>query len=104
QIERLVNAAVLRNDPVKSEVLSMEQARERGAMMIFEEKYGDVVRLLTMGESMELCGGTHARATGDIGLFKINSEQGIAAGVRRLVASTGMGSLEYVQESEQTLA
>ena len=103
EIERLVNAAILKNDPVTTELLAMDRARERGAMMIFEEKYGDVVRLLTMGESAELCGGTHARATGDIGLFKINSEQGIAAGVRRLFATTGLGSLDYVQETEKRL-
>ena len=103
QIERLVNEAILKNHPITTELLTMTQARDRGATMIFEEKYGDVVRLLTMGDSMELCGGTHARATGDIGLFKINSEQGIAAGVRRLFASTGLGSLEYVQATENSL-
>ncbi|HEX6765305.1 MAG TPA: alanine--tRNA ligase, partial [Polyangiaceae bacterium] len=79
RIEELVNERTLKNHPVKTEVLSMDQARERGAMMIFEEKYGDVVRLLTMAESMELCGGIHARATKNIGLFKITGEQGIAA-------------------------
>lgn len=68
--------------------------------MIFEEKYGDVVRLLGMAESLELCGGTHARATGDIGLFKIVSEQGVAAGVRRITAVTGEGALAYVRELE----
>lgn len=104
QIERLVNEAILENHPITTELLTMAEARERGATMIFEEKYGDVVRMLTMGESMELCGGTHARATGEIGLFKINAEQGIAAGVRRLIASTGLGSLEYVQATEHSLA
>ncbi|HEU5073362.1 MAG TPA: alanine--tRNA ligase, partial [Polyangiaceae bacterium] len=103
EIERLVNEAILKNDPVTTELLGMDQARERGAMMIFEEKYGDTVRLLSMGESAELCGGTHARATGDIGLFKINSEQGVAAGVRRLFATTGLGSLDYVQATEKRL-
>ncbi len=103
EIERLVNAAILQNSPVVTEILSMEQARKRGAMMIFEEKYGDTVRLLSMGESTELCGGTHARATGELGLFKITSEQGVAAGVRRIIASTGEASLEYVRELEQTL-
>jgi alanyl-tRNA synthetase len=103
EIERLVNHAVLQNHRITTELLTMEQARERGAMMIFEEKYGDVVRLLTMGMSSELCGGTHARATGEIGLFKISGEQGVAAGVRRLIASTGMGSLEYVQATERRL-
>jgi alanyl-tRNA synthetase len=103
RIEEIVNAAILHNDPVHTEVLSMEEARQRGALMIFEEKYGDVVRMLTMGESVELCGGTHARATGDIGLFKLLSEQGIAAGVRRLVATTGFGSLAYVRGLESEI-
>jgi alanyl-tRNA synthetase len=103
RIEELVNERALGNHPVRTEVLSMDQARERGAMMIFEEKYGDVVRLLSMGESLELCGGTHARATGDIGLFKIVSEQGVAAGVRRIIAVTGEGALAYVRELEATL-
>ena len=104
RIEKLVNERTLGNHPVKTEVLSMDQARERGAMMIFEEKYGDVVRMLTMAESAELCGGTHARATGDIGLFKITGEQGIAAGVRRIIAVTGEGALAYVRELEATLS
>src|SRR4030095_9609019 len=67
----LVNQLILANTPVQTEVLSMDEARQRGAMMIFEEKYGDVVRMLRIGPSVELCGGTHARATGDIGVFKI---------------------------------
>jgi alanyl-tRNA synthetase len=104
KIEQLVNEQVLRNHPVQTEVLTMEQARQRGAMMIFEEKYGDVVRMLTMGPSTELCGGTHARSTGEIGLVKITSEQGVAAGVRRLFATTGEGSLAYVQGLEGSLA
>ena len=103
RIEELVNERTLGNHPVKTEVLSMDQARDRGAMMIFEEKYGDVVRMLSMAESTELCGGTHARATGDIGLFKILSEQGVAGGVRRITAVTGEGALAYVRELEATL-
>ncbi len=103
RIEDLVNARVLDNSPVRTEVLDMDQAKERGAMMIFEEKYGDTVRMLTMADSVELCGGTHARATGDIGLFKILSEQGIAAGVRRIIATTGEGSLAYLREVEGSL-
>jgi len=103
EIERLVNEQTLANHPIRTEVLSMEQAKKRGAMMIFEEKYGDTVRMLTMGPSTELCGGTHARATGDIGLFKITSEQGVAAGVRRILATTGEGSLEYLHGIEATL-
>jgi alanyl-tRNA synthetase len=103
RIEDLVNERVLLNSPIQTEVLDIERAKARGAMMIFEEKYGNTVRLLSMGESMELCGGTHARATGDIGLFKIVGEQGIAAGVRRISATTGQGSLDYLRELERTL-
>jgi alanyl-tRNA synthetase len=100
EVETLVNARTLGNYPVRTEVLTMDEARKRGAMMIFEEKYGDVVRLLSMAESLELCGGTHARATGDIGLFKIVSEQGVAAGVRRILAVTGEGALQHLRELE----
>jgi len=104
RVEELVNERTLRNSPIRTEVLTMEEARARGATMIFEEKYGDVVRMLTMAESSELCGGTHARATGDIGLFKIVSEQGVAAGVRRILAVTGEGALAHVREVEGALA
>jgi alanyl-tRNA synthetase len=104
RVEELVNQRTLANHPVRTEVLSMEEARKRGAMMIFEEKYGDVVRMLSMGESTELCGGTHARATGDIGLFKIVAEQGVAAGVRRILAVTGEGALAHVRELESLIA
>ncbi|MGC4089668.1 MAG: DHHA1 domain-containing protein [Polyangiaceae bacterium] len=103
RIETLVNERTLGNHPIRTEVLSMEQARARGAMMIFEEKYGDTVRLLSMAESLELCGGTHARATGDIGLFKIVGEQGVAAGVRRIMAVTGDGALAYLRDVESQL-
>ena len=104
RVEELVNERTLKNSPIRTEVLTMEEARARGAMMIFEEKYGDVVRMLTMAESTELCGGTHARATGDIGLFKIVSEQGVAAGVRRILAVTGEGALAHLREVEGALA
>jgi alanyl-tRNA synthetase len=104
EIEDKVNTLVLANHPVQTQVLSQEEARARGAMMIFEEKYGDRVRMLSMGPSTELCGGTHARSTGDIGLFKIVGEQGVAAGVRRILASTGQNSLSYVRSLEDTLA
>jgi alanyl-tRNA synthetase len=104
RVEQLVNEAILQNTPIRTEVLTMEQARSRGATMIFEEKYGDVVRMLTIGPSTELCGGVHARATGDIGLFKIVSEQSVGAGVRRILASTGEGSLAYVHDLEATVA
>jgi alanyl-tRNA synthetase len=104
RVEDHVNERILMNAPVQTEVLSIEVARQRGAMMIFEEKYGDVVRMLTMADSLELCGGTHARATGDIGLFKIVSEQGVAAGVRRILATTGENSLAYLRDLEDRLA
>jgi len=104
KVEDLVNQRTLENHTVRTEVLNMDEARARGAMMIFEEKYGDVVRMLSMAESTELCGGTHARATGDIGLFKIVSEQGVSAGVRRIIAVTGDGALAYLREVEASLA
>jgi alanyl-tRNA synthetase len=104
RVEDLVNEKVLLNAPVETEVLPIDVARKKGAMAIFEEKYGDVVRVLTMTpDSVELCGGTHARATGDIGLFKIVTEGGIAAGVRRIEATTGMKALGYVRSLESTL-
>ncbi len=104
RIEDLVNEKILRNDPVLTEVLPMAEARAKGARAIFEEKYGDVVRVLTMGgDSVELCGGTHARALGDIGFFKIASEAGVAAGVRRIEAVTGLNALAYVREQDRLL-
>jgi alanyl-tRNA synthetase len=104
QIENTVNEVIVENHPVRTQVLPLDKARSLGAMMIFEEKYGSTVRMLTMGPSTELCGGTHARATGDIGLFKILQEQGVAAGIRRIVGTTGLGSLAYVRGLEDTLS
>jgi alanyl-tRNA synthetase len=103
RVEDHVNTRILGNAPVQTEVLAIDAARARGAMMIFEEKYGDTVRMLTMADSIELCGGTHARATGDIGLFKIVGEQGIAAGVRRILATTGENSLSYLRDLEDRI-
>jgi alanyl-tRNA synthetase len=103
RIEDMVNQATLENTPVVTEVLPMDQAKERGAMGIFEEKYGDVVRMLRIGPSLELCGGTHAFRTGDIGLFKIVSEAGLAAGVRRIEAATGLGALRHLRAVEGEL-
>jgi alanyl-tRNA synthetase len=104
RIEDLVNRKVLTAAPVLTEVLPIDEARKRGAVAIFEEKYGDVVRVLTMTkDSVELCGGTHARSLGEIGLFKIISEQGLAAGVRRIEAATGMNALAYVRAVEGRL-
>ena len=104
RIEDLVNGKVLTASPVLTEVLPIADARAKGAVAIFEEKYGDVVRVLTMtSDSIELCGGTHARNLGEIGLFKIVSEGGVAAGVRRLEAATGLNALAYVRHIEGTL-
>jgi alanyl-tRNA synthetase len=104
QVERLVNEQIRLNSEVITEVLSFEEAKERGAIALFGEKYHSNVRVLTMGSnfSMELCGGTHARRTGDIGLFKIMSETGVAAGVRRIEAITGTKALDWLF-NEQTL-
>ena len=105
RVEDLVNAKILTNDPIVTEVMPQADARKRGAMAIFEEKYGDVVRVLTMTrDSVELCGGTHARALGDIGLFKITGEGGVAAGVRRVFAATGLNALGYVRGAEDELS
>jgi alanyl-tRNA synthetase len=102
RVEELVNEKVLADAPVLTEVLPIDEARKRGAVAMFGEKYGDVVRVLTMTkDSVELCGGTHARSLGEIGLFKIKSEQGLAAGVRRIEAATGLNALHWVQELEQ---
>ncbi|MDO7653376.1 MAG: DHHA1 domain-containing protein, partial [Porticoccus sp.] len=104
-IERRVNAEVRRNSPVETDVCDMEAAQQKGAMALFGEKYGEEVRVLTMGEgySVELCGGIHASRTGDIGLMRIVSETGIAAGVRRIEAVTGEQALVYLDELEQQL-
>jgi alanyl-tRNA synthetase len=104
RIEDLVNAKVLTSAPVLTEVLPIDEARKRGAVAMFGEKYGDVVRVLTMTkDSVELCGGTHARSLGEIGLFKLVTEQGLAAGVRRIEAATGLNALAYVRSIEGTL-
>ncbi len=104
RIEDLVNGKVLGAAPVLTEVLPIAEAKAKGAVAIFEEKYGDVVRVLTMtSDSVELCGGTHARNLGEIGLFKIISEGGVAAGVRRIEAATGLNALAYVRHLEGTL-
>ncbi|MGB8330950.1 MAG: DHHA1 domain-containing protein, partial [Polyangiales bacterium] len=88
---------------ITTESLPMDKAKKRGAIGIFEEKYGEVVRMLTIGPSLELCGGTHAGRTGDIGLFKILSETGLAAGVRRIEATTGLNALGHVRRLELEL-
>jgi len=106
-IERLVNVEVLANTEVSTQIMSIDEAKASGAMALFGEKYGDDVRVLNMGQddfSVELCGGTHARRTGDIGLFKIVSEGAVAAGVRRLEAVTGKGALAWVSSADAALS
>ena len=105
KIEAAVNAEILANTQVAKEVMALEAAQQRGAMALFGEKYGDEVRVVSMGGkfSVEFCGGTHVERTGDIGLFKILSESGISSGVRRIEAVTGQGALALVAREEQTL-
>jgi alanyl-tRNA synthetase len=115
QIERLVNEQIQANTPACIENMAIDEAMEKGAVALFGEKYGSEVRVLTMGTEMtidgnnqpfsiELCGGLHVQRTGDIGLFKITGESGIAAGIRRIEALTGMGAVKYVQQNDQQLA
>jgi alanyl-tRNA synthetase len=102
EIEQIVNTQVLKNTPVQTEVKNTQEAIAAGAMALFGEKYGDKVRVVSIpGFSQELCGGTHVRATGDIGLFVIVSEGGIAAGVRRIEAITGLDSLKLFQQRRE---
>ena len=104
KIETLVNEQIRANAKVETRIMPIDQAMEAGAMALFGEKYGDEVRVLSMGEfSVELCGGTHARRAGDIGVFKIISETGTASGVRRIEAVTGAGALDYIGETEKNL-
>jgi alanyl-tRNA synthetase len=103
EIEARVNAEILSNVATDASVMDMEAAQKTGAMMLFGEKYGDSVRVLSIGSSKELCGGTHVARTGDIGLFKIVAESGVAAGVRRVEAVTGENALAYLQSLESTV-
>jgi alanyl-tRNA synthetase len=103
RVEARVNAEILANAATQARVMPIEEARKTGAMMLFGEKYGDQVRVLDIGTSRELCGGTHVTRTGDIGFFKILHETGVAAGVRRVEAVTGSGALEYVQTREHEI-
>ena len=104
EIERLVNKEILRNEEATAQLMDLESAQKTGAMMLFGEKYGETVRVLTIGFSKELCGGTHVQRTGDIGLFKVVGESGVAAGVRRIEAITGANALAYLQSLEDTVA
>ncbi|ATE60837.1 alanine--tRNA ligase [Thauera sinica] len=101
EVEEIVNREILANAATEAAVMALEDAQKAGAMMLFGEKYGDEVRVLTIGSSKELCGGTHVARTGDIGLFKIVSEGGVAAGIRRVEAVTGENALHYAQEQER---
>ena len=103
KVEALVNAEILANAATQARVLPIEEAQKTGAVMLFGEKYGDEVRVLDIGTSRELCGGTHVQRTGDIGLFKIVAETGIQAGVRRVEAVTGDNALGYLQSLESTV-
>ncbi|MFN3785379.1 MAG: alanine--tRNA ligase, partial [Thiothrix sp.] len=103
EVEALVNREIRANTATSAQIMSMEAAKQAGAMALFGEKYGDEVRVLTIGFSTELCGGCHVRRTGDIGLFKIVSEGGVAAGIRRIEAVTGANALVWLNETTQRL-
>ena len=103
EIEQRVNAEIVANAATQARVMDIEAAQKTGAVMLFGEKYGETVRVLDIGSSRELCGGTHVKATGDIGFFTITAEGGVAAGVRRVEAVTGLNALAYVQGMETTL-
>jgi alanyl-tRNA synthetase len=102
KVEEIVNAEILNNAATQARLMGIEEAKTTGAMMLFGEKYGEIVRVLDIGSTTELCGGTHVSRTGDIGLFKIYAESGVAAGVRRVEATTGNGALKLIN-AQQTL-
>jgi len=103
QVELRVNGEILQNTPTRAQVMPMAEAKKSGAMMLFGEKYGDEVRVLDIGSSREFCGGTHVERTGDIGLFKITSQGGVAAGVRRVEATTGSNALAMINNQLQEM-
>jgi alanyl-tRNA synthetase len=100
RVEQLVNAEILKNTPTRAQIMPIEDAKRSGAMMLFGEKYGDEVRVLDIGSSREFCGGTHVARTGDIGFFKVTEQAGVAAGIRRIEATTGESALRWVQAVE----
>jgi alanyl-tRNA synthetase len=100
KVERMVNAEILKNTPTRAQIMPVEDAKKSGAMMLFGEKYGDEVRVLDIGTSREFCGGTHVARTGDIGFFKVLEQAGVAAGIRRVEATTGEGALRWIQAVE----
>ncbi len=102
-VERIVNAEIMANMPTQTRLMPIDEAKKTGAMMLFGEKYGDEVRVLNIGSSCELCGGTHVARTGDIGLFQILEETGVAAGVRRIEARTGDLAVQWSQELQESL-
>jgi alanyl-tRNA synthetase len=104
RVEEIVNAEILDNHPTNARVMAIDEAQKLGAMMLFGEKYGDVVRVLDIGSSRELCGGTHVARTGDIGLFRIVSEGGVAAGIRRVEAVAGTVAIAQAQLDREALA
>jgi alanyl-tRNA synthetase len=103
RVEALVNAEILANCPTSARVMKYDDAVKGGAMAFFGDKYGDEVRVLDIGTSRELCGGTHVARTGDIGFFKVIGEGGVASGIRRIEATTGEGALVYVQQQQSKL-
>jgi alanyl-tRNA synthetase len=104
EVEQRVNAEILQNSATRAQVMPIEQAKKSGAVMLFGEKYGEEVRVLEIGSSREFCGGTHVARTGDIGVFKISSESGVAAGIRRVEATTGTGALALIDSQLQELS
>ncbi|MDR1608774.1 MAG: alanine--tRNA ligase [Deltaproteobacteria bacterium] len=103
RVEEMVNGQIAKNWPIETQLLSYDEAVRSGAMALFEERYGEKVRVVNMGESRELCGGTHAQRAGDIGLFLVQAESAVAAGVRRLECLTGLAALKEIQKNRETL-
>ena len=103
QIEAIVNDEIMKNEATETRQMPISEAQKQGAMMLFGEKYGETVRVMDIGNSRELCGGTHVNKTGDIGLFKIQSESGIASGIRRIEATTGLNILDMITEQNNLI-